>query len=83
MIDMKPDRAFLDLMLSSTCFGRECCPSLPCACAESVIDRVVATVLERLEDHYWDSLSEHKELIIKHVRGALSYPAPVKVDEQR
>lgn len=28
-------------------------------------------VMERLQDHYWDSLAQHKDLILQHVRGAL------------
>lgn len=68
---MKTDKPFCDLMLSSSCFGKEVCPTPPCACAQSLIDRVVADTFERLQDHYWDSLAPHKALILKHVRGAL------------
>ena len=35
--------------------------------------RIVLLVLtERLEDHYWDSLTEHKELIMKHIRDCIT-----------
>ena len=68
---MNVDQDFLNKMLCSSCFGRECCPTPPCACGQSVIDLVVAKVLERLQDHYWDSLAQQKDLIMKHVRGAL------------
>lgn len=69
---MKTDKTFCDLMLSSSCFGREVCPTPPCACAQSIMDRCAALFLERLQDHYWDSLAMHKDMILKHVRGALS-----------
>jgi hypothetical protein len=69
--EMKADNDFCALMLSSSCFGKEACPSLPCACAQSLVDRCVAQFMERLQDHYWDSLAPHKDLILKHVRGAL------------
>jgi hypothetical protein len=68
---MKPDKQFCELMLSSSCFGKEVCPTPPCACAQSLIDRCTALFMERLQDHYWDSLSPDKELILKHVRGAI------------
>jgi hypothetical protein len=75
---MKADKQFCELMLSSSCFGREVCPTPPCACAQSLVDRCVALTMERLQDHYWDSLTIHKDLIMAHVRGAL-----VSKDNQR
>ena len=68
---IRPDRNFCALMLSSTCFGKEVCPTPPCACAQSLIDRSIALLMERLNDHYWDSLAPHKDMILKHVRGAI------------
>jgi hypothetical protein len=35
------------------------------------VDAVIGNVFLRLYDHYWDSLAPQKELIMKHVRGAL------------
>jgi hypothetical protein len=71
-MNMKPDQEFLNLLLSSSCFGRECCALPPCACAQSLIDLCVAKFMQRLQDHYWDSFAQDKELILKHVRGALT-----------
>lgn len=69
---IKPDKHFCDLMISSSCFGKEACSMPPCACAQSLIDRSIALMMERLTNHYWDSLAPHKELILKHVRGAIA-----------
>lgn len=46
---LTPDKQFCELMLSSSCFGREVCPTPPCACAQSVIDRCTAMFMERLQ----------------------------------
>lgn len=72
---IRPDRDFFDLMLSSSCFGQEVCPLAPCACAQTLINRSVEMLVDRLADHYWDSLEPNKDLILRHVRGAVAAEA--------
>lgn len=36
------------LMLASSCFGREVCPTPPCACAQSLIDAITAARIPAL-----------------------------------
>lgn len=69
---IRPDKNFCALMLSSSCFGKEACQTPPCACAQSLIDRSIALLMERLTDHYWDSFEPNKDLILKHIRGAIA-----------
>lgn len=45
-----------------------------CVYYETAARVAIEAVIEQLDDHYWDSLAEHKELILKHVRGALLSP---------
>jgi hypothetical protein len=65
---MDADQKTLDLI---QCGRGDCCGTTPCAWAQSIVDAVVAQVLARLEDHYWDSLADRKDLILNHVKGAL------------
>ena len=39
-------------------------------------------IMRLMVDHYWDSLNPQKELIIKHIEGALRHlPAPQPADK--
>jgi hypothetical protein len=42
MLNLELQKRILDLMKISSCFGREVCVSPPCACAQSLIDRISA-----------------------------------------
>jgi hypothetical protein len=79
---IKPDQHFLNAMMCSSCFGQDFCRTVPCACAQSIMDIVVRKVMERLHDHYWDSLEPHRELILKHVRGAIGNTEQSKNEDE-
>jgi len=78
---IRHNKDFCDLMLSSSCFGREVCSTPPCACAQSLIDRSIALLMERLSDHYWDSMEPNKALILKHIRGAIAAGSAATLQE--
>ena len=47
--DLQDQLPVLQLMLASSCFGREVCLTPPCACAQSLID-VVRKMIEAKTD---------------------------------
>lgn len=56
---------------AADCMG----PHTTAACVNDAVvqwnRRSPASFIKRLEDHYWDSLVIHRDLILKHVNGAL------------
>lgn len=61
--------------------------------ADATIAATIAELLVLFEDHYWDSLATHKELLLQHIRFVLhiyrkrqenrseSVPTPPEVKE--
>lgn len=53
-------------------------PAMPCVPNSGFDSRDGGQLLKLFEDHYWDSLEQHKEILLFHIRSILTLTEPKK-----